>query len=76
MIPVLVFKEAFRKIDRNVLHDGKRKLTGKKKVAFSDPHDFATIKATSRAMGATINELLTASLAVAIKQLFEDRGDT
>ena len=75
MIPILIFKESTRKIDKNPLHDGKRNLTGKKKVAFSPYHNFKEIKATSRALKVTINELLTSALSVAIKQLFEDRGD-
>ena len=76
MIPVILFKETKRKIDRNILHDGVRNLTGVKKVALGAKHDFAAIKATSKALKVTINELCTASLSVAIKELFEDRGDT
>ena len=75
MIPSLVMAELKRKIDINVLHDGKRALTGKKKVALSDPYDFAEIKATSKILKCTINELLSSSLAVAMKKLFEERGD-
>ena len=67
MLPIIMVKEAFRKIDRNILHDGKRTLTGKKKLAYSDPIDFANIKATSKTLKVTINELLTASLSVALK---------
>ena len=76
MIPSLIKAEFKRKIDRNPLHDGKRALTGKKKVALSDPYNFAEIKATSKILKVTINELLSASLAVALKRLFEERGDT
>ena len=76
MIPVILFKSAKRKLDRNILHDGKRHLTGVKKVALGAKHDFNAIKATSKALKVTINELCTASLSVAIKQLFEDRDDT
>ena len=75
MIPSLILAELKRIIDRNVLHDGKRALTGKKKVALSDPYDFAEIKATSKILKCTINELLSSSLAVAMKNLFEERGD-
>lgn len=75
MIPSLVKNELNRKCDRNVLHDGKRALTGKKKVALSDPYEFAEIKATSKILKVTINELLSSSLAVAMKNLFEERGD-
>ena len=76
MIPILMFKESTRTIDKNPLHDGKRRLTGKKKIAMSPRHNFAEIKATSKALKVTINELMTSALSVAIKQLFEDRGDT
>ena len=75
MIPSLIKNELRRKCDRNVLHDGKRALTGKKKVALSDPYEFAEIKATSKILKVTINELLSSSLAVAMKNLFEERGD-
>ena len=67
MIPVIMYKESLRKIDKNVLHDGKRQLTGKKKIAYSPNHSFIEIKATSRALKVTINELLTSALSVAIK---------
>ena len=28
MIPIIMVKEGLRKVDRNILHDGKRNLTG------------------------------------------------
>ena len=67
MIPIIFFRESMRTIDKNVLHDGKRKLTGIKKIALSGNHKFSDVKTASRALKVTINELLTAALAVAIK---------
>ena len=67
MIPRMMLREARRRIDKNPLHDGKRHLTGQKKVAMSPRFKFAEIKATSKALGVTINELLTSALWVAIK---------
>ena len=41
----------------------------------SKEFNFAQIKATSRALGVTINELMTTALSMATGRLFKDRGD-
>jgi len=67
MIPRMMLRELRRTVDKNPLHDGKRHLTGVKKVAHSPRHMFSEIKATSRALKITINELMLSALSVAIK---------
>jgi len=75
-IPLMIWEAIFMKQDRNPLHDGKRKLTGRKQVAISDAFDFKTVKDASRALGITINELMCAALSVSMAKLFEEKGDT
>lgn len=74
-VPIVLWESYLRRRDRNPLHDGRRKLTGEKRVAISKEFDFATIKKTSRSLNTTINELLISSLQVTVAQLFKDRGD-
>lgn len=62
-------------IRKNPLHDGVRKLSGDKRVALSDQLDFNEIKDASRALGVTINDMVTASLSTAIKKYFVLKGD-
>ena len=74
-IPIILWESYLRRKDRNPLHDGRRKLTGVKKLALSKEFDFQTIKKTSRSFGITINELMIAALSMAMARLFKDRGD-
>lgn len=74
-IPVLLWESYLRRKDRNPLHDGRRKLTGIKKVAMSKEFKFATVKKTSRQLGVTINELMISALSTATARLFKERGD-
>jgi len=74
-LPIIIWESYLRRRDRNPLHDGKRKLTGEKRVAYSKEYNFAKIKATSRTLGVTINELMISALSLATARLFKDRGD-
>ena len=74
-IPVLLYEAALMRKDRNPLHDGKRKLTGEKRVVMSKEFDFKIVKDTSRALGCTINEVMIAALSMATAHLFKDHGD-
>jgi len=76
MLPFIFFDSAFIKSDRNPLHDGKRKLTGKKQVAISDLLSFDQIKKASRDLEITINELMCAALSTSVADLFEQMGDS
>lgn len=73
MIPILAWDLLKPKKVQNPLHDGKRNLSGQKRVAYSELFDFPQIKETSRALGVTINDLMTSALAVAVKRIFEER---
>ena len=74
-LPIIIWESYLRRRDINPLHDGKRKLTGEKRVAFSKEYNFAKIKATSRTLGVTINEVMLAALSMATARLFKERGD-
>jgi NRPS condensation-like uncharacterized protein len=77
MAPLLVpalFIDAFAtKVLRNPMPDGVRKLTGVKKCAISDHFETAEIKATSKALKVTINDLMTSSLSVAVSRYFKEK---
>ena len=74
-LPIILWESYLRRRDRNPLHDGRRKLTGQKRVVMSKEFNFAQVKATSRALGVTINELMTTALSMATGRLFKERGD-
>ena len=74
-LPIILWESYLRSKDRNPLHDGRRKLTGEKKVAISKEFDFLTVKMASRSLGVTINEVMVAALSIAMARLFKDRGD-
>lgn len=58
------------------MNDGQRdNLTGHKLLSFGEPLSFKEIKASSRALGCTINDLITSSLSIALKQFFESKND-
>ena len=74
--PFVLKKILSLKQDLNPLHDGKRNLSGKKVSACSSDLLFADIKAASKKQNCTINDLVTACTASAIKEYFELKGDT
>jgi hypothetical protein len=63
------------KVRLNLLHDGKRALSGKKRVASSRSFDLAEIKQATKALGATMNDMVMACLASGLKQYMEGHGD-
>jgi hypothetical protein len=70
MLPLLAYDTLTTRMQRNPLHDGTRRLAGIKKMAISSVFDFTEIKATSRKLKVTINDMMTASLSVAVKRYF------
>lgn len=62
-IPVVIFKGLTLPFSKNLLHDGKRQLTGVKKVASVDNLSFSEVKAASRRLNMTINNMVTACLS-------------
>ena len=73
MMPALFIDAFATKVLRNPMHDGKRNLTGVKKCAISDLFSFAEIKATSKTLKVTINDLMTSSLSVAVSRYFKEK---
>lgn len=69
-LPSLAWDLIKTKAFKNPLHDGIRNLSGVKKVAYSDFFSFPEVKATSKTFGVTINDLMTAALAVGVKRIF------
>lgn len=57
------------------MHDGKRNLTGIKKAATSSDLLFCDVKAASKKQKCTINDMVTACTATALKEYFEMKGD-
>ena len=70
-LPFLAYDLVRTKTLVNPLHDGKRNLTGIKEIAISSLFSFPEIKATSRALQVTINDMMTSTLAVAVKRYFK-----
>ena len=54
----------------------KGKPNGKKHVAWSEPLPLAEVKAISKAFGCSINDVLMASVAGALRAYLRDKGDT
>jgi hypothetical protein len=75
-IPKVLVKSAMTKWDKNPLHDGKRELTGVKKVYFGQKIPLDTIKEASKKLKITINDLMTIALSMAVKRYFVIKGDT
>ena len=69
-------KTLFTKTDRNILHDGKRELSGRKLVATSGQISFKNVKDAAHRNKMTINDFLTAGLGAGIKQYMNMKGDT
>ena len=53
----------------------KGKPSGNKRVAWTDPITLDEVKAVSKALGCTINDVLLASVAGALCQYLKDKGD-
>ena len=53
----------------------KGKPSGNKRVAWTDPLPLGEVKAVSKALGCTINDMLLASVAGALCQYLKDKGD-
>jgi NRPS condensation-like uncharacterized protein len=56
--------------DVNPFHDGKRELTGDKKLYLGDNFKLETIKEASKKLGVTINDLMMTALSVGINRYF------
>jgi hypothetical protein len=61
--------------DRNVLHDGERKLSGRKIAATSSDILFKDVKAAAKHKKVTINDLITSCMATGVKQYFDLKGE-
>lgn len=51
-------------------------MSGKTNVATSDLIDFRLLKALSKTMGITINDIVTSALSCSMNKLFKEHGDT
>jgi WS/DGAT/MGAT family acyltransferase len=54
----------------------KGKPSGNKRVAWTDPIPLPEVKAVSKALGCTINDMLLASVAGALNEYLKDKGDS
>jgi NRPS condensation-like uncharacterized protein len=75
-VPILAYKFLTTKFSTNPLHDGKRDFSGKRVIESCKPYQLNDIKACSKGLKLTINDLLTSCLTTAVKQYFELKGDT
>ncbi len=53
----------------------KGKPSGNKRVAWTDPIPLQEVKAVGKALGSTINDVLLSSVAGALRQYLEEKGD-
>jgi len=74
-VPGIIIKQFLVKQDINPLNDGVKNLSGKKRVGTTSDLLFKDIKAAAKKQGVTINDLVTAAVATAVKQYFKLRGD-
>ena len=74
-LPRLALRLMSFKTEKHVLHDGVRKLSGKKISATSSDILFKDVKAAAKHKKVTINDLITACLATGVKEYFELKGD-
>eukprot|EP00352_Strombidinopsis_acuminata_P006046 CAMPEP_0176358644 /NCGR_PEP_ID=MMETSP0126-20121128/15728_1 /TAXON_ID=141414 ORGANISM="Strombidinopsis acuminatum, Strain SPMC142" /NCGR_SAMPLE_ID=MMETSP0126 /ASSEMBLY_ACC=CAM_ASM_000229 /LENGTH=110 /DNA_ID=CAMNT_0017712955 /DNA_START=665 /DNA_END=997 /DNA_ORIENTATION=+ len=74
-IPLVLLKGLLLKPKKNVLHDGKRELTGNKEVVHTNEMDFEEIKNAAKKLNITINDLFTSALSVGLKNYMNKRGD-
>ena len=61
--------------DINPLNDGKRELSGEKKVALGKGIALDRIKKCSKSLGVTVNDFMTAALSMAMKRYFLSKDD-
>ena len=54
----------------------KGKPTGSKRVAWCEPLRLAEVKAVSRALGCTVNDILLSCVAGAMRRYLADKGDS
>ena len=66
-VPRVLARLATVKNLKNILHNGKRKLSGKKICATSSDILFKDIRAAAKHKNVTINDLITACLATGVK---------
>lgn len=74
-LPLIAYNQSRLKVMKNPLHDGKRELSGIKKIASCKEFAFLDIKYTSKKMKCTINDLMTGCLSASMKEYFESQGD-
>ena len=53
----------------------KGNLSGSKRVAWTDPIELPEVKAVSRALGCTVNDMLLAAVAGALRIYLQEQGD-
>lgn len=75
-IPKVIWNVLNTRQDRNLLNDGQRKLSGKKLSATSSDIPMPKVKAASKALKVTINDMVTACLGSAVREYMESKGDT
>jgi hypothetical protein len=66
-ISKLIYISMTEKIDKNPLHDGKRELTGIKKVASEGDIKFFDVKNAAKGLKLTINDMMMSCLSTTIK---------
>ena len=72
-LPKIMMESLLAKQDANYISKGK-KLSGVTNVASSNVIDLRLLKALSKTMGVTINDVVTSALSVAMNTLFKKHG--
>ena len=70
-IPKILIDILVKKNDKNILHDGKRELSGKKIVVSSENILFKDVKLAAKSLKVTINDLVTACVTSSFKTYFD-----
>jgi len=71
--PGILLRRLAWKMDQSPIHGPA--LSGRKHVAWTRPFDLAVVKGARQAVGATVNDVLMASVSAAFSHYLEDHGD-
>ena len=82
MVPFQFFNVAYQtfktlsvKIGGNIFTNNKKKMNGVYNCKSSRELHFTKVKALSKHLGMTINDIVTSALSIAVRRLFKEYGD-
>jgi NRPS condensation-like uncharacterized protein len=71
---IMMLKNVLQSRDRNVLTEGKKRMTGKQNVSMLNTIETAKIKRLSKQLGITINDVVMTCMSTAFHRYFKEHG--